>query len=223
MIAAIGASLPMSVGVALSPVPVAAVMVLMLTPRARINAPFFLVGWMLGILTVSAIILLLPGLETSQGGPTVFSGYVKIFLGCILLAMSIRRWRMRPAPDDIVEIPPVLARLNEFGPLHSMAAGFLLSGVNPKNLILVIAGASTIGASPISAGPQLGALLVFTVIGSVTVAIPVFAHVLFRNPVEAVFGHWKKWLIRNNVSILASLFLMFAALLIGDGLKIVAA
>ncbi len=38
MIAAMGASLPMSVGVALSPVPIAAVMLLMLTARAGANA-----------------------------------------------------------------------------------------------------------------------------------------------------------------------------------------
>ncbi len=177
---------------------------------------------MLGILTVSTIVLLLPGLDTSQGAPTVFSGYFKIALGIILLLMSIRRWRLRPAPDAHVDMPPALARLDQFGPLYSLAAGFLLSGVNPKNLILVVAGANTIDASLLPPAQQIIVLLVFTVIASITVGIPVFAHVLFRNTTEAMFGHWKNWLIRNNVVILASLFLMFAALLIGDGLSIIA-
>jgi hypothetical protein len=60
----------MSVGVALSPVPIAAVMLLMLTARARANAPSFLLGWMLGILTVSAVVFFFPRLETSPCGPT---------------------------------------------------------------------------------------------------------------------------------------------------------
>jgi hypothetical protein len=223
MIAAMGASLPMSVGVALSPVPIAAVMLLMLTARARANARSFLLGWMLGILTVSTIVLLLPGLDTSQGAPTVFSGYFKIALGIILLLMSIQRWRLRPAPDAHVDMPPALTGLDQFGPLHSLAAGFLLSGVNPKNLILVVAGANTIDASLLPPAQQIIVLLVFTVIASITVGIPVFAHILFRNATEAMFGDWKNWLIRNNVVILASLFLMFGALLIGDGLSIIAA
>jgi hypothetical protein len=222
MIAAIVASLPMSVGVALSPVPIAAVMLLMLTARARANAPSFLLGWMLGILTVSAVVLMLPGLETSQGGPTAFSGYIKITLGIVLLMMSLRKWRQRPASDAAVEMPPALARLDQFGPVHATAAGFLLSGVNPKNLILVIAGANTIDASLLPPMQQSVVLLIFTMIASTTIAIPVFAHAFFRATAEAMFGQWKNWLVRNNVVILALLFLTFAALLIGDGLNIVA-
>lgn len=223
MIVAIGTSLPMSVGVALSPIPIAAVILLMLTARARANAPAFLLGWILGILTVSTVVLLLPGLETSQGRPTPFSGYIRLGLGLVLLAMSVRRWRHRPAPDEPVDMPPALARLDQFGPLHSLAAGFLLSGVNPKNLILVIAGATSIDASLLPPFEQLVVLAIFTAIASSTIAIAVFAHRLFRDSVEVVFSQWKTWLIRNNVAVVASILLMFGALLVGDGLEIIAA
>lgn len=41
IIEAIGGSLPMAVGVALSPVPVAAVIIMLMTAQARTNAPTF--------------------------------------------------------------------------------------------------------------------------------------------------------------------------------------
>jgi hypothetical protein len=41
---AVGESLPMAIGVALSPVPVAAVIIIMLTAKARTNAPAFVLG-----------------------------------------------------------------------------------------------------------------------------------------------------------------------------------
>jgi Sap, sulfolipid-1-addressing protein len=44
---AVGQSLPLAVGVALSPVPIIAVVLMLTTPRARANGPAFVVGWLL--------------------------------------------------------------------------------------------------------------------------------------------------------------------------------
>ena len=65
LLEALGESLPLAVGVALSPVPIAAVaMVLSARPG---NAPAFLAGWLVGIVAVGSLILLIPGLGTSTG------------------------------------------------------------------------------------------------------------------------------------------------------------
>jgi hypothetical protein len=64
MTEAIGNSLPMAVGVGLSPIPVALVITLLMSAREKISAPAFLLGWILGILTVGAIVLVLPGINT---------------------------------------------------------------------------------------------------------------------------------------------------------------
>ena len=58
---AIGNVLPAAVGVALSPIPIIAVILMLSTPRARSNGPAFAVGWVLGLAVVSAIVLLLAG------------------------------------------------------------------------------------------------------------------------------------------------------------------
>ena len=43
---AIGQVLPMAVGVALSPIPIIAVVLMLVTPRAKVNGPMFIVGWL---------------------------------------------------------------------------------------------------------------------------------------------------------------------------------
>ena len=43
---AIGQSLPLAVGVALSPMPIIAVVLLLTTPAARRNGPAFVLGWL---------------------------------------------------------------------------------------------------------------------------------------------------------------------------------
>jgi hypothetical protein len=58
---AIGQSLPLAVGVALSPVPIIAVVLMLTTPRARTNGPAFVLGWLLGLGVVGAVVLALAG------------------------------------------------------------------------------------------------------------------------------------------------------------------
>lgn len=223
LLEAIGGSLPMSVGVALSPVPVTAMIVMLMTAQARTNAPSFLLGWVAGILTVGVIVFNVPGIETERGEPTALSGQIRILLGIALLFLAVRQWRQRPAPDHPVEVPKLLAGLDKIGVVQSMITGFMLSGVNPKNTLLNAAGAATIDASMLNPGAQIIVLLIYTVIASVTVAVPVFAYFLARQKSEVIFGRWKDWLINNNFTILIVLLLLFGVLLIGNGMKIIAA
>ena len=49
---AIGDLLPVAVGVALSPIPIIAVILMLGTPKARVNGPAFVVGWIVGLVAV---------------------------------------------------------------------------------------------------------------------------------------------------------------------------
>lgn len=223
LLEAIGGSLPMAMGVTLSPLPAAAVIIILMTPRARSNSLAFASGWIAGILAVGVITFVIPGLETARGEPTALSGLIRIILGIVLLSLSWRQWQQRPAPDEPVNIPEFLARLDQIGVAKSLATGFLLSGINPKNLLLIAAGASTIDASMLDPKAQGIALLVFTAIASLSVVLPVAGYFLARRSVEEMFGRWKDWLIQNNAVVLIVLLLVFGTLLIGRGMKILAA
>jgi Sap, sulfolipid-1-addressing protein len=54
---AIGQSLPIAVGIALSPLPIVAVVLMLVTERGRVNGPAFIVGWWAGLAIVGAIVL----------------------------------------------------------------------------------------------------------------------------------------------------------------------
>ena len=95
LLEAIGGSLPMAVGIALSPLPVASLIILLMTPQARTNAPAFLLGWIAGILAVGFVVFILPGIETTSGEPTPLSGLMRIILGILLLALTWKQWRRR--------------------------------------------------------------------------------------------------------------------------------
>ncbi len=58
---AIGAILPAAVAVALSPIPIVAVVLVLDSQRARVNGPAFALGWVLGLTVVSVVVINLAG------------------------------------------------------------------------------------------------------------------------------------------------------------------
>src|SRR5229473_2094507 len=46
---AIGGSLPLAVGIALSPIPIIAVVLMLTSRKARVNGPAFVLGWLIGL------------------------------------------------------------------------------------------------------------------------------------------------------------------------------
>lgn len=220
---AISSSLPMSVGVALSPIPVAAILIILMSARARTNAPAFLLGWMAGILTIGLVVSLMPGLLTARGEPTQLSGLTRVALGIALLLLAVRQWRQRPEPDAAVDVPPLLARLDSIGVMQSSITGFLLSAIHPKNLILDAAGAAAIDASMLDSATQYTALVIFTLIASVGIIIPIAAYFIAKRRIGTLLGRWKDWLIRNNIQVMIVLLLILGALLIARGLHIMLA
>ena len=51
---AIGQLLPFAVGVAVSPTPIVAMVLMLITPKARVNGVVFVLGWILGICVAGA-------------------------------------------------------------------------------------------------------------------------------------------------------------------------
>jgi threonine/homoserine/homoserine lactone efflux protein len=177
---AIGQILPMAVGVALSPVPIIAVVLMLGTPRARSNGPAFLLGWLGGLLVVGTIVLLLSsGAGASEEGePATWVSIVKIVLGLLLVLVAVRLWRGRPAAGEQAELPKWMRAIDSFTSLKAAGAGFLLSAVNPKNLVLTLAAAAAIAATGVDTGQQAIALLVFALIGTVGPGLPVAVYFL---------------------------------------------
>ncbi len=213
-------SLPMALGVALTPLPVAVVLVILLTARAAANSQAYIFGWVLGILSVGSIVFLIPGLETSRGEPTALSGLIIMVFGVLLLVLGVRQWILRPKPADEVETPKLLTKIENLDVPQAALTGFLLAGPNPTNLMLTAAGAATIDASSLDPGSQAIALLIFAAIASLTIILPVTGFFLFREGAEAMFGRLKDWLVRNSPTIAAASLVVFGALLIGNGLTI---
>ena len=221
---AIGDILPLAIGIALSPLPIVAVVLVLFTPRARANGLAFLAGWAGGMLVVGGIVLVVSDATdaaSDDGGESTLSGAVRLALGVGLLLLAVRSWRSRPPEGVEPELPRWMGALDTFTFPKSLATGAVLSSVNPKNLALLVAGVATISAAGLSGGEAAGVLVVFVLLASLSIAVPVGTYLaLGRDRAEVVLTPTKDWLSRNNAAVLAILFLIFGAKLLGDGIRI---
>jgi len=219
--AVIGDILGSAVGVAISPVPIIAVILMLFSSQAVSNSLAFLAGWVIGLSAVGAIVLAL-GLEGSDGEPSTASGWIKIVIGVAFLALGWKQWSGRPAPGEDPEMPSWMNAIDDFTAPKAFGIGVLLSAVNPKNLGLTIAAVVQISGAGLSTGEEIGALAVFVLIASVTIAIPVLANLILGDRATDGLNSMKTWLVANNNVVMTVLFVVLGAKVLGDGISIVA-
>jgi len=218
--AVIGDLLPLGLSVAISPIPISAVIVMLLSRQAARTSTGFLAGWVAGIVVVTVVMLLLVGQagNTSTGKPSTVSSVLKLVFGVLLLGSAVRQWRERPKPDEAAELPKWMSAIDSLTLGKALGLGFLLSGVNPKNLLMCLAAGTTIGAAHLSGGEDAVAVVVFTLIAASTVAIPVVGYLTARSKMAGPLESLRDWLTQNNATVMAVLLLVIGVVLIGKGI-----
>ena len=218
---AIGGSLALAVGIALSPIPIIAIVLMLTSQKARVNGPAFVLGWLIGLGIVGAIVLAIagPGGASKSGSPATWVSWLKIALGVLLLLVAAREFRSRPRDGGQPHMPTWMATIDKASPLAALGLAAALSGANPKNLLLAVAGAATIAQTGIPGGQQAIAYLVFALIASLGVATPVGIYFAMGTRSDKLLAGLKDWMSQHNAVIMTVLCLIIAAKLIGDAIS----
>ncbi len=215
----IGAMLPYAVGIAISPIPIVAVILMLFSRRAGANGPAFLAGWVVGLLAVIVVVLVLSGvLGVSAGAPPVWVAWLQLLLGVLLLILGYRRWASRPPAGTTPPLPPWLQAIEQLAPGTAFGMGALLSGVNPKNLVLAAGAALMLVQGGLGGSELLIAIAVFVVVGSLGIGVPVAYQRLGGPGARVTLDTWKAWLVDENAAVMAVLLVVFGVVLVGKGL-----
>ena len=217
---AIGDILPIAIGVAISPVPIIAIVLMLGTPRASSTGTAFACGWMLGLSAVGAAMLALAsGNSTSDSGsPANWVSFLRLAFGVLFVLLAVQQWRTRPKPGEEASMPKWMQTIDTFTAAKALAAGVALSAVNPKNLALTVAAAATIAQSGISTGQEIGALVVFVLIASITILTPLVIYFTLGAKAKEILDGIKGWMAANNATIMTVLLTVLGFKLIGDAI-----
>jgi hypothetical protein len=221
----IGEILGLAVGVAISPIPIIAVVLLLSTPRGKGNSLSFLLGWLIGLGLVGVIVLLVadPAGASEDGGPAAWVGWLVLILGALSIVLGIRQFLGRPRGGEEPPMPKWMGAIDKFKPGQSLGIGFVLAALNPKNLTLTLAAAATIAGAGLAGGDPYIVLAVFVVIGTLGLAIPIGIYFLGGDKAAETLADLRHWLAVNNAAIMSVLFVVIGAKLVGSGLQTVLA
>lgn len=108
---------------------------------------------LVGLGIVGAIVLAVAGPAGAgkSGSPATWVSWVKIVLGVLLLLVAARQFRSRPRGGEEPDMPKWMTTIDKTTPLAAFGLAAALSGANPKNLLLAVAGAAAIAQTGIPA------------------------------------------------------------------------
>jgi hypothetical protein len=126
----IGELLPLAIGVAISPIPIIAVILTLLTKRATGNS----------VLVTTVILAVVGQAANTSTDPSTLSSVLKLIFGVLLLSLAAKQWRERPGPGESGAMPNWMDAIESFTPAKSQVDRGLLELKAPLRVTRSAAG-----------------------------------------------------------------------------------
>lgn len=218
MLAPVAQSLPIAVGLLLAAAPMLIPALVLVTKRPATIAGAFVSGWILGLTVVGIIVIAVADLIELTGQPPAWASGIKIVLGLALTDLALRKWRGRPRPGDEPKVPGWVAAAESMSGGRAFSLAFLLAAANPKNLILMVSGATVIADATSRVGEQMLALAVFVLVASLGVAAPTILSLVLGSRSGPVLERVDAWMTAHNASLISIVLLVLGAVVFANGI-----
>lgn len=212
--------LPVALAVTLSPVPIIAVVLILATPRARLNGPAFAVGWVAGLLAASVVVLAIAGDAAADpdSGTAAATDWARVAVGAAFWLLALKTWRGRPAPGETAELPGWMSTIATAGPARALALGLGVSAANPKNLALTATAAAAIAQAGLDGADEAIAVGAFVAIGSISVVGSVGLYLADADRAAAPLASIQRFMTDNNTAITMVILILLGATVLGTGI-----
>ncbi|QIK64181.1 hypothetical protein G7068_13965 [Leucobacter viscericola] len=219
MLTSIGAVLPIAVAAALSTVPILVTIALLLSPNGRTGALYFMIGWVAGMFGVAALfgvgLSAISSPTPSESDPLLNA--IEIVLGLVLFGFGFVFLFKRSKKSESSSNGSWTKRLMGVRPLTAVGLGVVLN-LRPKALLLAAAVGLVVGIENSGIFGGVVTLIVYTVLGCSSVAVPVIVTMLRPNVMEPKLLEARNLIERNQRVVTGIVVIMVGAILVGNGL-----
>ena len=206
-----------AIGVAASPVPIGASLLLLTGQRPAANGAAFALGWIVGLSVVAGAFVLLVPLAGLTDSDPLWIALMELLIGVGLLGASVGTWiRHRSGPRMAPAL--LLGALDRLTPTRSAGAGVVISGANPKVLALALGEALAVTAAGADPDARTPSIVLFVAIGATGVVLPLAAYLLLHRARAPLLGI-RAWLNEHEVQAVVGLGLVIGTAFLADGLR----
>lgn len=218
---ALGNVLPIAVAIAIFPIPIIALVLLLRSDRGTAKGLVFVLTWCAALGAIGAVVLALAGIVDANNGegPATWVNVLLLVLGLALLALAVKQWRDRPRRDEEATMPRWMRTMDDFTIVKAAGAGFALTALNPKNVMLTAAAAAEIAEVGLPTAREVAVLVLFVVLASAGVITPLVVSMALGERSRELLDGVRGWMARYNAVIMTVLLLLIGVKLIGDAIS----
>ena len=204
--------LPIAVGILVSPLPIVAIVAILLSTRGRTAAPAYTAAFAVVTLAFVGLgALSSAGASSAATGGSAVAVVLTIALTVGFAALAVASWLSRPRGGAPVKTPGWLAAVDTITPLRAAGLGAVMAVTNSKNIPLELTGGSLIGSAHL---PALSAVLLcvaLAVAGTLVLSVPTALAATGSVRVTRGLDRLKSTMIAHNAVIMTVLFALLAA------------
>ncbi|MFD7443552.1 GAP family protein [Streptomyces sp. NPDC059909] len=219
LIQAVGPVLPAALAVALSPFPLIGIVLILAGRHGRRNGPLFAAGWVAGLaIAATLVVVVFGGADDPDSTSSAIADWGRVLVGAALIVLGARKWWRRPRAGDEAEAPRWMASLDRATAGRALLLGALLSGANPKILVLTASAATSIDEAGAHGADLTVAVIAYVLIGSCTVLGAVIVHLVGGQRAASFLDSVRQFMVTNSTVIVVLVLLLLGAKILGDGL-----
>ncbi|MHA6626270.1 GAP family protein [Pseudonocardia sichuanensis] len=219
---AIGDTLPLATGLALSPLAVITGIILLLGDRGRIKTAAFGLGWLVAVLVIATVALWLVDAAEDIAAEETATGVdiVQLLFAVLFLGLAALSWRKRPrgggpAPDN-----KLLRRLDGISVLGALVMGLAQGFVVIKNIPLAAGAGARLGEAGLTGTEATVALVVFALVSSAGVLVPLAVALVGGHRLTPALTATRDWLEANTSPITITVLAVLGSYFLGQGLGV---
>jgi len=206
--------IPTVVGMIISPLPIVAIIAILLSARGRSAAPAY-TGAFLAVTFAFVAIGAATTAGASSSGSSSGAKTVILVLTILLTvgfaALAIASWLGRPKNGAEPHVPGWLAAIDTITPARAAGLGLIMAVTNSKNIPLELKGGATIGAAHLPLAAAIGLCVAFAIVGTLALIVPTLLAASGSEAVKHALGRLKSEMMAHNAIIMTVLFAILAA------------
>ena len=218
---AIGEIFPLAVALACGPLPIIALVLILVSSDARRNGVGFVIGRLVGLSAIVAVTLVIFSLIGDpsfghRGHPAPATSIARIVIGVALIGLGVRYWLKRNEPEKPSPIAKHVDGLN-FG--SAIGMGVLVCVVDPSCIALGLLAGVDIASAKAAIPTAILVAAGFVLVSTVSVTVPFLAYLAGGQAAERKIAGVKTWLLSNEKAVMMVLFFVVGAMLVGRGIR----
>lgn len=206
--------IPLAVGIAISPLPIAAIIAILLSPRARVNGIAFAAVSLLvtlGFTVIAALTTTSAGAGDGNGDDIVVF-LLSIVLAVGFLALAIASWVSRPREGKAAQAPGWLSAIDSMSAGKAAGLALLMGVTNGKNIPLELKAGAHIGAADLGLTVVIITTVIFAFVASLGLILPTALAATGSPVITTGLRRLKTELIAHNAIIMTVVFLLLFAM-----------